>query len=68
MHDTRDMLVTLWVCCRQYQEFLEDLEEDPAFRTGVNIYKGHHHITLIFYYMDAKPAFYISFTYPMPFL
>ena len=26
--------------CRQYQDFLEDLEEDEAIRKNVNIYRG----------------------------
>lgn len=32
-----------WLCfsvLRQYQDFLEDLEEDEALRKNVNIYRG----------------------------
>lgn len=26
--------------CRDYEDFLQDLEEDPTYREGVNIYKN----------------------------
>ena len=29
-----------FVVCRDYEDFLQDLEEDPTYREGVNIYKS----------------------------
>lgn len=29
---------SLYLCHRDYTDFLEDLEEDPQYRTNVNIY------------------------------
>lgn len=38
------LAVTLYIvlssCFRQYQDFLEDLEEDEALRKNVNIFRG----------------------------
>lgn len=33
-------LLTCFSVFRQYQDFLEDLEEDEALRKNVNIYRG----------------------------
>lgn len=33
-------LLTCFFVLRQYQDFLEDLEEDEALRKNVNIYRG----------------------------
>jgi len=30
----------LLIVCRDYNDFLEDLEEDPSYRQNINIYKG----------------------------
>jgi nonsense-mediated mRNA decay protein 3 len=32
------------VICRDYEDFLQDLEEDPTYREGVNIYKDRSKI------------------------
>lgn len=46
----------LYSSIRQYQDFLEDLEEDEAIRKNVNIYRGWYlSVLCLLYYIDVFP-------------
>lgn len=49
---------------RDYNDFLEDIEEDPAFRQNINVYKGmSHHFSVVFSYSYVLDVAYFDVNY-----